>query len=386
MGRRSMTINLRTLLLASAVGVVAAGAGFTLSRWTIEAPPPAQTVATPEGPETLKLEGRAIEAAGIAVERVGSGNIGAEILAPAITTAQPGAVAVLTAHVDGVISRLHKRLGDPVWKGETLALVDSADAARASSDVESADARAVLARRIVAQERALFDEGATSRRSLDTAVASLAAAEADAKRARNAAVTANLTPDGHSVAVISPLSGRITAQSAALGAFVRTDTELFRVSDPRSVQVEAQVTARDAAHIKPGNGTILLLPNGTSAMATVHSVTPALDPQTRTQIVVISVPDGVALAPGETLQVRVMPDAAAANAIVVTEEAVQSLNGRDAVFQRTDSGFLVRHVVVGSRGGGRVAILSGLQPGQKIATRNAFLLKAELGKVGGEEE
>ena len=381
-----MTINLRTLLLASAVGVVAAGAGFTLSRWTIEAPPPAQTVATPEGPETLKLEGRAIEAAGIAVERVGSGNIGAEILAPAITTAQPGAVAVLTAHVDGVISRLHKRLGDPVWKGETLALVDSADAARASSDVESADARAVLARRIVAQERALFDEGATSRRSLDTAVASLAAAEADAKRARNAAVTANLTPDGHSVAVISPLSGRITAQSAALGAFVRTDTELFRVSDPRSVQVEAQVTARDAAHIKPGNGTILLLPNGTSAMATVHSVTPALDPQTRTQIVVISVPDGVALAPGETLQVRVMPDAAAANAIVVTEEAVQSLNGRDAVFQRTDSGFLVRHVVVGSRGGGRVAILSGLQPGQKIATRNAFLLKAELGKVGGEEE
>ena len=29
-------------------------------------------------------------------------------------------------------------------------------------------------------------------------------------------------------------------------------------------------------------------------------------------------------------------------------------------------------------------ILSGLQPGQSIATRNAFLLKAELGK-GAEE-
>jgi len=188
------------------------------------------------------------------------------------------------------------------------------------------------------------------------------------------------------VAVISPLTGRITAQAAALGAFVRTETELFRVSDPRLIQVEAQLTARDAARVHPGDAAALLLPSGATAKTAVRSVAPALDPQTRTQSVVISVPDGSALAPGETLQVRISPKGAAADSMVVPEEAVQTLDGRDSVFLQTDSGFAVRHVAVGARGAGQASIVSGLRPGQRIATRNAFLLKAELGKGAEDEE
>jgi len=226
---------------------------------------------------------------------------------------------------------------------------------------------------------------------MQTAQASLAAAEADARRARNAAVTANLAPDGHSVAVVSPLTGRITAQAAALGAFVRTETELFRVSDPRFIQVEAQLTATDAARVRPGDAATLMLPNGATAKAQVRSVTPALDPQTRTQTVVLSVPDGLALAPGETLQARISPrgnekGGAAGNSMLVPEEAVQSLDSRASVFVRTADGFIVRPVAVGSRGAGQAAIVAGLKPGERIATRNAFLLKAELGKGSGEEE
>ena len=46
----------------------------------------------------------------------------------------------------------------------------------------------------------------------------------------------------------------------------------------------------------------------------------------------------------------------------------------------------VRHVVVASRGAGRASIISGLKAGETIATRNTFLLKAELGKGAEEEE
>ena len=60
--------------------------------------------------------------------------------------------------------------------------------------------------------------------------------------------------------------------------------------------------------------------------------------------------------------------------------------GHDAVFVRTRSGFGVRHVAVGSRGAGRASIISGLNAGESIATRNAFLLKAELGKGAEDEE
>ena len=350
------------------------------------APPPATTEEAEEAPSSLKLDAARIREAGIVVEAAVGGNLGAEILAPASVAAQPGGAAVLTAHAEGVVSRLNKRLGDPVKAGEVLALVDSKDAAQIASDRASADARAVLARRVAAQEEALYQQGATSRRSLETAQASLAAAEADARRARNAAATANLSRDGHSVEVVSPLSGRITAQGTALGAYVRTETELFRVADPSIIQIEAQLTATDATRVNQGDAATLLLPNGTTVRTEVLSVTPALDPQTRTQTVVIAVPMGLSLAPGETLQVRVRPQGTATSDIVVPEEAVQSLDGRDTVFVRNQDGFIARHVGVGVRGAGQASITSGLKAGEQVATRNAFLLKAELGKGGEEDE
>jgi len=373
-------------LVPVAAAVIAGGVGFGIARLTNPTPSTPLIESEAARPQILKIEPKEIATAGIVVEPAVGGNLGAEILAPATTAAQPNGVAALTAHAEGMVSRLNKRLGDPVKAGEVLAIVDSKDAAQIASDRSSAEARAVLARRIAEQEEELFRQGATSRRSLQTAQASLAASEADARRARNAAATANLAPDGHSVAVISPLSGRITAQTAQLGAFVRTETELFRVSDPRLVQVEAQLAAMDAARVQPGDAALLILPNGATARAVVRSVTPALDPVTRTQTAILSVPDGLPLAPGETLQVRISPKSTAANGIVVPEEAVQSIDGRDTVFARTNNGFVVRHVAVASRGAGRASIISGLKPGEAIATRNAFLLKAELGKGAEDEE
>ena len=41
-------------------------------------------------------------------------------------------------------------------------------------------------------------------------------------------------------------------------------------------------------------------------------------------------------------------------------------------------------MVTGNRGGGRIEIVDGVKPGTVIATRGAFMLKAELGK--GEAE
>ncbi|HYS45323.1 MAG TPA: hypothetical protein VEM35_02725, partial [Rhizomicrobium sp.] len=153
-------------LMPVAVAVIAAGVGFGVARLTISPPPAPAAVPAPAGPATLKIEPKEIAAAGIVVEPAAGGNLSTEILAPAVTAAQPSGVASLTAHAEGMISRLNKRLGDPVRAGEVLAIVDSKDAAQIASDRASAQARAVLARRIAEQEEALFLQDATSRRSL----------------------------------------------------------------------------------------------------------------------------------------------------------------------------------------------------------------------------
>ena len=66
------------------------------------------------------------------------------------------------------------------------------------------------------------------------------------------------------------------------------------------------------------------------------------------------------------------------------QNAVQTVNGRDMVFVRTDKGFRAQPVQVVRRSAGRVQVTGGLSPGQMIATDNAFLLKSELGKAEAE--
>src|SRR3546814_14387968 len=68
-----------------------------------------------------------------------------------------------------------------------------------------------------------------------------AAAAAEARRAQVAAGAANVTRDGSGAIVASPISGRVTAESVSLGAFVQPETELFRIADPSKVQIEAAV-------------------------------------------------------------------------------------------------------------------------------------------------
>jgi membrane fusion protein, heavy metal efflux system len=92
------------------------------------------------------------------------------------------------------------------------------------------------------------------------------------------------------------------------------------------------------------------------------------------------------LLPGEFVQVHITPKHSAVAGFVVPEDAVQRVNDNDVVFLRTEQGFQVLPVSVGSRSRGRVLIVSGLRAGQVIATQNAFLLKAELSKGAEEEE
>jgi cobalt-zinc-cadmium efflux system membrane fusion protein len=96
-------------------------------------------------------------------------------------------------------------------------------------------------------------------------------------------------------------------------------------------------------------------------------------------------PEGIGgLTQGQGLRARIRPGGGDDGRIALPEEAVQSVEGRDVVFVRTATGFQATNVVAGQRSGGRIEIVDGLKPGMTVATRGAFLLKAELGK--GEAE
>ena len=182
------------------------------------------------------------------------------------------------------------------------------------------------------------------------------------------------------LAVRSPIAGRITEVDTQLGAFVAAGAELFNVANPKRIQIEAAVPAVDAQRVMPGDRAIVELPSGGTVNAVVRSSTPSVNVQSRAATVVLQMEGAPAgLRQGQGLRVRITPFGTKTDAIVLPEDAVQQIEGRDTVFVRSRGGFQAVPVSIGSRGNGRVEILGGLRAGQTVVTQGAFVLKSQLG-------
>lgn len=381
----------KTLLAAVAVSSLAAGAAGVLLGATVltraekpAATAPAEQAHVSQASRVLMSADR-IRADGIELIAPRPGGLDAAILVQAQVVASPGGAAILAARAEGAIVRINKRLGDSVRAGEAIGAIESRDAAAISAERAIAAARAAAARNALARETKLFDARITARKDLETAQAEAAIAEAELRRATSAGAAAGVSRDGRIISVVSPIAGRITAAPAVLGAYVPAGAELFRVADPNRIELHAALPAIDARRVRPGDMATVETPAGDIA-ATVRSVTPGLDAESRSATAVLTLSQAADLSPGQAVRVRIIPrqGVAAADRFAAPDEAAQSIEGVEVVFVRTAHGFEARRVGVGRRAGGQVEIVSGLKAGEQIAGRGAFLLKAELGKGEGE--
>ena len=379
----------KTLLTAVAVSsLLAAGVGALVGKSLLSSPakdaPAAEAKEDHAGEKPhVGMTADRIVSDGIQLLTLTGGGLDAAVSAQATVVATPNGAAILAARADGAIVLINKRLGDPVAAGEVIAAIESRDAAAISADRSTAAAKAAAARQALVREQRLFDAKITARQDLEAAQREAAIAESELRRASGASAAAGVSGNGRTLAVTSPISGRITAASATLGAYVTAGSELFRVADPGRIEIQAALPVADAQRVKPGDTAILETASG-SVNATVRSITPALDAENRSATAVLAVSGRAPmLTPGQALRARITPRGPAAGPegrISAPDEAVQTVNGAEVVFVRTKEGFAPRPVRVGRRGGGHVEILSGVRAGEQIAGKGAFLLKAELGK------
>ena len=314
--------NRNKLLGAIAAGaIVIGGAGVLIGR-TVLAPSTGTEAASPKGeaegegeeghgPEGfVEMDDARAKAAGIVTETAQAGGLGAGILSQGVVAATPEGEAVLTARADGAIINITRRLGDFVRAGESIATMESRDAAAIAAERSSASARLALAQSAYAREKRLFDAKVTARQDLEGAQAALAEAQAEARRTQAAASASKVGGDGRTLAVVSLISGRVTKSDAKLGAYVTAGTELFRVADPNRIQINAAVLAADARRVQPGDTAVLELLGGETVNATVRSITPGLDPESKSATIVL-VPEAIGgLTPGQGLRVRICRPAA----------------------------------------------------------------------------
>ncbi|WP_313803927.1 efflux RND transporter periplasmic adaptor subunit [Sphingobium sp.] len=329
----------------------------------------------------IKLTADQIAAAGIRIERPMIGGSGTIDL-PASIEGDPQGTQVVSAAIGGRVVALTRNLGQSIGHGQTLAVIESREAASLNAEVNAASARLSLANANLAREQRLFAQRVSPEQ--DLIAARTAATEARiALRLAQQQVSAAGARGGslNRIAITAPISGQVIARSVVLGQTVAADAELFRVANLSSVSLSLNLQPQDAGRVRPGAAVTVKAP-GREAHAKVGFVSPALDPATRLVPVIATLPnnDGQWRV-GEPVTASIaLSDSGGDGAIRLPSTAIQTYEGQSVVFARTQTGFQAMPVTLGENTSGSVIIRSGLKGTEEIATTNSFTLKAELGK------
>jgi cobalt-zinc-cadmium efflux system membrane fusion protein len=280
---------------------------------------------------------------------------------------------------------LTRNLGEAVGRGQTLAIIESREAATLNAEIEASRARLTLAEANLRREQRLFDQRVSPEQDLIAARTAATEARIALRLAQQQRAAAGGGGGAlNRIAVTSPLSGRVIDRSVTLGQTVTADAELFRVANLARVAVTLSLSPADAGKVRPGSQIEIVAGDRRSA-AQVDFVSPILDETTRL-VTVIALIDNRSgqWRVGEPVTASIQLPGGGAGSVLVPQSAIQTVEGRPTVFVRTDHGFRAVPVTLGSPNGDNVVVTSGLTGSEQLAGANSFTLKAELGK--GEAE
>ena len=327
-----------------------------------------------------------IAAAEITLARPTMGGGGGAIQAAALIQSDPDATRVVAVPIEGRVVALTRNLGDYVRRGDTLAIIESREAASLQADVERARSRLNLARATLNRDRALYQRGFRPLAQLEISQAAYEQAQSDARMASQQVAASGLGGGNlNRIRITAPIAGSVIARSAVLGQVFMADaaeTELFRIADTNRLSVSFSLSPADAARVTRGSLAQVSAP-GRHSTARISFVSPALDPNTRLVPVIARLDNrGGQWRVGEP--VSVAAEIAGVGVVIrVPTAAVQTVHGRNVVFVRTGAGFRAVAVTLGGQEGETIVVTAGLTGREQIAATNSYTLKAEL-EGGGE--
>lgn len=292
--------------------------------------------------------------------------------------------AVIAAEIGGLrVIALHADVGSQVRRGEVLAQLApaSVQAALELEQAHLAQAQAALSEARANGERARELSGRAtlseqqSKQYLvaeETALANLAAAQAQLKSQR-------IRLDQTDIRAVD--DGVIAVRSVTLGSVAQIGTELFRMVRQNRIEWRAEVLAEQLVRIRPGQAARIQLATGGTRDGVVRLAAPTFDPATRLALVYVALPDPGTARVGDFARGEIV--VGQAPALTVPESAVVLRDGYCYVFEIGDEGRAIqRKIDTGRRAANRIEIVSGLPaPVPLVASGGAFLNDGDLVRV-----
>lgn len=365
-------------------GEAAAPAASSVSAGAVDAKPVHEI-------HEVKLDEAQIRQANIAVQAAGPGSIQSVAQFQGEVRFNEDRTAHVVPRLAGVAEAVPANLGETVKQGQLLAVVASTTLSEQRSELLTAQRRRDAAKTTYDREKTLWEDRISAEQ--DYLQAQTALQEADIAL-QNARQKLDAVGAGGKVGstglnrfeIRAPFDGTIVEKHLALGEAVKQDASIFTVADLRTVWAEFAVSAKDLETVRVGQKVVVSSSAFESKVeGTVSYVGALLGEQTRTARarVTLANPKG-AWRPGLFVTVAVLGESQAVP-LAVNAEALQTVDNQPVVFKAVPGGFAAMPVKVGRTDGKNVEVLQGLKAGDRVASSNTFVLKADLGKSSVEE-
>ncbi len=269
----------------------------------------------------------------------------------------------------GVVARIFCVEGQRVAKG---ALLFELDSRMAQVAVEKARKALVIAQANFDRQAELLPVDGTSAKAYQESKGLLDAAKSDLASAETGLALLRIE---------APLAGTVVKINSEPGEAVEANTVLAKIIDLDRLVIEAEVPSREAAALKPGQPAQAR--SGAPAGRVVY-VGSAIDENSDTVTVRVSIPASAGYRPGQFLEVRVV-SAEHKDVLAVPERALiaKTVGGTEGSLVLVEGEKAVhKPVTIGLREGGWVEVKAeGLKEGAVIVTDDSYAVPEEPTRV-----
>jgi RND family efflux transporter MFP subunit len=332
---------------------------------------------------------------------------GAPKPALAVTTAQPtptrlpikltanGSItawqeAIIGSEVNGLrLLDVRVNVGDRVARGQVLATfaVDSVQAELAqSASLLEAEANALDAAGNAGKARTLQASGALSEQQINQYTTLEKTAQARLEVAKAALTVQQVRL--RQTQLLAPDNGVISARTATVGSVVGTGAELFRMIRGGRLEWRAEVTSSELGRLSTGTVATVVAANGVELKGRVRMIAPTVDPQTRSALVYVDLPNTSAVPVKAGMFAKGEFDLGSSAALTVPQQSVVIRDGFSYVFVLGSNNHVSQvKVQAGRRLGEQIEINSGIPPGAVLVASGAgFLNDGDLVSVSKKQE
>jgi membrane fusion protein, heavy metal efflux system len=285
----------------------------------------------------------------------------------------------------GQVMEVKVAVGDRVTKGQTLAVIRSADVAGNYADLSGSKTDISMAERALQRAETLLKNGLGSERDVTEARQNLEKAK-NASNKINDQIAINgggrTTANGTYI-VAAPRNGLVLEKKINPGAFIRSDNtdNLFTVGDFNDVWIWANVYESDISKVKEGYSTkvtTLAYPDKVFS-GKIDKINDILDPLAKVMKVRISLQNPDLMLKPEMFTNVLVENRQGKKAVSVSTKALISENGRTyVVVYKEKCDMHIQEVNVLKTLGDQTFLSSGLNAGDKVLAQNQILLFRQL--------